>query len=173
VSGLLIQKKISLLGDFSTGKTSLVRRFVYDLFDERYLTTLGVNISRKVVDLEEGTQIRLLVWDLSGNEKFDGARADYIRGSAGALLVCDLNRADTVSRLNFFKDYLYNFCPNVPVIMIGNKRDLVEEGCETIRQVETIANQCGNPCKITSAKTGTEVESAFLELSRLLLTSHE
>lgn len=168
----IIQKKVCLLGDFSTGKTSLVRRFVYDLFDERYMSTLGVNISRKVVDLPAQAQVRLLIWDLSGNEKFDGARADYIKGSAGALLVCDLTRAETVARLSYFKDYLYSACPGIPLILIGNKSDLVIQGDSNVQQVESIASQANLPCKITSAKTGTEVETAFILLARMMVLPH-
>lgn len=167
----IIQKKISLLGDFSTGKTSLVRRFVYNYFDERYMSTLGVNISRKVVDLADHSQMRLLLWDLSGNEKFDGARSDYIRGTSGALLVGDLTRAETIARLSFFKDYLYDSNPGIPVIMIGNKVDLVEPDYETIKQLKVIADECNAPYKITSAKTGEEVESVFSILAQLMTVS--
>jgi small GTP-binding protein len=169
----IIQKKICLLGDFSTGKTSLVRRFVYNLFDERYMSTLGVNISRKEVDLSGGEQVRLLIWDLSGNEKFDGARPDYIKGSSGALLVCDLSRADTVAKLSHFKNYLYASCPDVPVILIGNKVDLIRDNDKTIQQIEGFASEAHFPFKITSARTGVEVEATFLMLAQLMVLSHE
>jgi small GTP-binding protein len=173
MTNLLIQKKVCLLGDFSTGKTSLVRRFVYNLFDERYMSTLGVNISRKEVSLSENKPVHLLIWDLSGNEKFDGARIDYIRGSSGALVVCDLTRFDTISRLSYFKEYLYTICPDVPVIMIGNKADLVSDSDNSIKQVETIAVKDSNPFVITSAKTGVAVETAFINLVKMMVPVYD
>jgi small GTP-binding protein len=168
----IIQKKICLLGDFSTGKTSLVRRFVYNVFDERYMSTLGVNISRKVVDLSAEQWVHLMIWDLSGNEKFDGARSEYIRGASGAFLVGDLSREDTIAKLPLFRDFFYETNPDVPIIVIGNKSDLVPENSEIIEQVHEIANGFNAPCKITSAKTGDEVQSAFSQLAQLLVNFH-
>lgn len=169
-----IQKKICLLGDFATGKSSLARRFVYNLFEERYLSTLGVNISRKVIDLpEQSSQIRLLIWDLSGNEKFDGTRADYLRGSSGALLICDLTRIETVNRMSFFYEYFQNIRPKSPVIIIGNKSDLVDTANPNIEIINNIASQLDCMSVITSAKTGLGVELAFQTLAKLILTNHE
>lgn len=173
LSSPLVQKKVTLLGDFSIGKTSLVRQFVYHLFDERYMSTLGVNITRKTVDTPDQNQVRLLIWDLSGNEKFDGARTDYVRGSAGAMLVCDLSRPETIERLRFFNHLLHASCPQAPVIMVGNKVDLVQADCEAIQQVKAIANEYNAPYKITSAKTGEAVEAAFSLLAQLMVSPHE
>ena len=64
MSGRIIQKKICLLGDFAVGKTSLIRRFVEDRFDDRYLSTIGVKISRKPMEMSEFT-LNLLIWDLA------------------------------------------------------------------------------------------------------------
>lgn len=74
--------KICLLGEFSVGKTSLIRRFVEGIFDERYLSTLGVKISRHTMNIEQ-TEIQLLIWDTTGGEKFDPIVQNYYRGSAG------------------------------------------------------------------------------------------
>ena len=93
-----ISKKVCLLGDFAVGKTSLVRRFVLNIFEDRYLSTIGVKVSRKTVvtpgpgDLIELT---LMLWDLAGSEEFDQVRASYLRGASGAVLVCDLTRPET------------------------------------------------------------------------------
>ena len=83
-----IKKKICLLGPFAVGKTCLVERFVYDRFDERYLTTIGVKISQKLLspveDPKSGQHIQysFLVWDIAGMDKFDGVVENYYRGSA-------------------------------------------------------------------------------------------
>lgn len=168
----ILQKKVSLLGDFSTGKTSLVRRFVYNLFDEKYISTIGVNISRKIVELSDFQQIRLLIWDMSGNERFDGARVDYLRGTSGALLVCDLARQDTLEKMAYFKNRLFEICSPIPVILIGNKSDLVKNDCETIRQLKEMADQNDVSYRITSAKTGEGVDETFTILAKNLIDHH-
>lgn len=87
--------------------------------------------------------------------------------------MCDLTRADTVAKLSYFKDYLYDFCPGIPVIMIGNKADLVEANHESLQQIESIAVNCKTQFKITSAKTALEVESTFFTLAQLVAIPHE
>ncbi|MEO0836337.1 MAG: ADP-ribosylation factor-like protein, partial [Cyanobacteria bacterium J06642_3] len=90
-----ISKKICLLGDFNVGKTSLVRRFVEDTFSDRYLTTVGVKISRKsmTVSTEQDIhQVNLLVWDLEGNTKFKSITPSYLKGASGSIIVADLTR---------------------------------------------------------------------------------
>ena len=90
-----ISKKICLLGDFAVGKTSLVQRFVYALFDDKYISTIGVKVSRKTVVLpreDEVVELTLMLWDLAGSEEFGRVRASYLRGAVGAVLVCDVTR---------------------------------------------------------------------------------
>ncbi|MFN3372526.1 MAG: Rab family GTPase, partial [Chloroflexus sp.] len=85
--------KICLLGEFSVGKTSLIRRFVEGIFDERYLSTLGVKISRHSLTIDH-IDMNLIIWDTTGGERFNQIVQNYYRGAAGALLVCDLTRPD-------------------------------------------------------------------------------
>src|SRR5512137_2984989 len=97
-----LSAKICLLGDYAVGKTSLVRRFVYNLFEDKYLSTIGVKVSRKVVAVPRGDEVVELVvmlWDLAGSEEFDSVRASYLRGASGALLVCDITQRSTLASL--------------------------------------------------------------------------
>jgi len=89
----LIQKKVCLLGDFSVGKTSLSERFVYDRFSGRYLSTIGVKISRKPINISKDIMLNMLIWDLAGSEEFSGVQSSYLQGAQGAILVCDLTRS--------------------------------------------------------------------------------
>ncbi|MCB0231539.1 MAG: GTP-binding protein, partial [Anaerolineae bacterium] len=64
-----LSKKICMLGDFAVGKTSLVRRFVYDMFDDSYISTIGVKVSRKplvVVSDDRAVDLTMMLWDLAG-----------------------------------------------------------------------------------------------------------
>ena len=92
-------KKICLLGDFSVGKTSLVRRFVHNRFDDQYISTIGVKVSRKTVVLpvaDDLVELTLMVWDLAGSQGTTPIAASYLRGAVGAVLVCDLTRGHHV-----------------------------------------------------------------------------
>ncbi|RLC60203.1 MAG: GTP-binding protein, partial [Chloroflexota bacterium] len=94
-----IAKKVCLLGDLAVGKTSLVSRFVYNLFDDKYVSTIGVKVSRKTVIIPRAgdiVELTMMLWNLAGNEEFDRVRASYLRGAAGAVLVCDLTRPETL-----------------------------------------------------------------------------
>jgi small GTP-binding protein len=163
----IIQKKICLLGDFAIGKTSLVRRFIYNLFDDRYLNTVGVNISRKDVLLPDHLMMRLIIWDLSSSDKFEKNRSHYLHATAGALLICDLTRPATIARLqSCYVKQLFDSNPNVFVIVVGNKIDLVKSDTGTIDQVHKLAAALNAPCQITSAKTGEGVEVAFNLLAK-------
>ena len=160
-----IQKKICMLGDFSVGKTSLIERFVYNRFDDRYLSTIGVKISRKSVDLGNNTMAHLLLWDLAGGEKFSGSQASYLRGAAGALLVCDLTRKETLSAVEIMPSNYTRSNPK-PVSLLRPINSILTEHREINEtDLESLAAQLGAPLFITSAKTGEQVEDAFFTLA--------
>jgi small GTP-binding protein len=167
-----ISKKICLLGDAAVGKTSLVRRFVYDLFDDRYISTIGVKVSRKTITFsknDELIKVTLMVWDLAGSEEFDQVRASYIRGAAGAILVCDLTQTETLYNLRSYADNLFHNDPNSRLILAANKFDLTDRQLLTLAQIEEMANGLKAPYYLTSAKTGEQVETLFRHLGQLLV----
>lgn len=160
-----IQKKICMLGDFSVGKTSLIERFVYNRFDNAYLSTIGVKISRKSVDLGKNTIAHLLLWDLAGGDEFSGAHTSYLRGAAGALLVCDLTRKETLPAVEDYAGQLHSIQPEAQIIIIANKCDLVAHREINEIELEKLATKLDAPLFTTSAKTGEHVETAFFILA--------
>lgn len=165
ISLTTIQKKICLLGEFAVGKTSLVRRFVEGRFDDRYLSTIGVKISRKPVQLPNG-RINLLLWDLAGSDEFNGQiRANYLRGAAGALIVCDLTRPETLSGFQRYMEQIQAVGLSIPVIFVGNKTDLTELRAISDEQLHTAAQEFGGQAFLSSAKTGYNVEEIFYRLA--------
>ena len=88
----MIQKKVCLLGGTGVGKTSLVAQFVHSIFSDKYLTTVGVKIDKKSVDVD-GTDVELVIWDVYGHDDFQKLRVSYLRGTSGYLLVADGTRA--------------------------------------------------------------------------------
>jgi small GTP-binding protein len=168
-----ISKKVCLLGDFAVGKTSLVRRFVYNLFDDKYISTIGVKVSRKTVSIpraDEIIQLTIMLWDLAGSEEFTPMRASYLRGAAGAVLVCDLTRSETLKNLSGYAEDLLTVNPDTQLVLAANKLDLVDQHQFTETQLESAATNFNNaPYYLTSAKTGDEVETLFRHLGRLLI----
>jgi small GTP-binding protein len=168
----VLSKKVCLLGDFAVGKTSLVRRFVYDRFDDRYITTIGVKVSRKTVAVVRAygiVELTMMLWDLAGSEEFDRVRASYLRGSAGAVLVCDLTRPETLDSLRAYQEDLFSINPEAQLVLAANKRDLTEQQRLSTAQIEAFAAELNIPHTLTSAKTGDEVEQLFRQLGDLMV----
>jgi len=167
-----VSKKVCLLGDFAVGKTSLVRRFVYDLFDEKYISTIGVKVSRKTVAVptEDGAVVELtmMIWDLAGSEDFSQMRGSYMRGSSGAILVCDLTRPESLNSLTGYLEDLRKINPDVMVIVVANKCDSPEQRLQ-LDQVVQVGAALGAECFVTSARTGANVEEMFRHLGRMLV----
>ena len=171
-----LSKKVCLLGDFAVGKTSLVRRFVYDRFDDQYISTIGVKVSRKTLEIphEAGlVNLTLMLWDLAGGEKFSALQPSYLRGAAGAILVCDLTRPQTLLALHGYITDIRNVNPQASLILAANKHDLLRQPESgdwylSVSDVQTFAVEQNLPLYLTSAKSGSQVEGLFNHLGQLL-----
>lgn len=157
-----------MLGSYGVGKTSLVRRFVESIFDDRYLTTVGVKIERKRVALAD-SEMDLIVWDLSGDDDLAQARPSHFRGVSGYILVADGGRRVTVERALAIQQRAASLTGPVPVVVALNKSDLKSTWEIDSSEVQQFA-QRGWPCLETSAKTGLEVEDLFLTLAKNMLS---
>ena len=170
----IIQKKVCLLGDFAVGKTSLVRRFVEGIFEDKYLSTIGAKVDRKTIAIQtesQATNLTLLLWDLAGSEKFDRVMSSYYRGAAGAVLVCDLTRLETLRAVaNYTRDF-WSVNPRTPIVVVGNKVDVVEKRAISDEELASAAGQYQLPWFVSSAKTGENVEIFFQALGQRLLVT--
>ena len=163
----MLQKKICMLGSFSVGKTSLVRRFVESMFSDAYLTTVGVKIDKKV--LREGEQdVTLMLWDLYGEDEFQKLRTSYLRGAAGYLFVADGTRQATVEKVIRIRQEAEEALGAVPCLLALNKCDLTEQW-EIPSEKEAELAAGGWSVLRTSAKSGEGVEEAFHQLARRML----
>ena len=154
-----LQKKICMLGAFSVGKTSLVKRYVESVFSETYLTTVGVKIDKKTVELSNRV-VNLILWDLAGEDDISSLRMSYLRGSAGYLLVADGTRPSTLEvALSLRQRVEVEFGP-LPFVLLLNKNDLREEWAIRDEEVEGLRRD-GWWVRPTSARTGEGVDDAF------------
>ncbi len=168
----VIQRKICLLGDFAVGKTSLIRRFVYNRFEADYLATIGVHISRKeVVFPEQDISVILVIWDLAGGELTESLEEAYYRGGAGALLVADALRPDTFATLKTYALSYTRINPKAALVFAANKIDLVSDTTLHTERMAAIAAPWQAPFFLTSALDGRHVNDAFQALAAKLITS--
>jgi small GTP-binding protein len=157
-----------MIGDFSVGKTSLVARFVRQTFSEKYLTTVGVKIDTKLVKLADERDVKLVLWDIAGNDALTTATSSYLRGSAGFFLVIDGTRRPTWNSALTLREAVIKQLGEKPFIMLLNKADL-EEQWEIDQSLIDEKAQQGWTLFKTSAKTGMNVEEAFAELATQML----
>jgi small GTP-binding protein len=165
----MLQKKICMLGSFSVGKTSLVRRYVHGFFDEKYQTSIGVKIDKKIVNVL-GEDVELILWDIYGEDRFQKVQMSYLSGMFGYLLVVDPTRRDTLDEALDLQQRVVEAKGSLPSILAFNKCDLLEDwdiDPDRIAQIE--AN--GQIVLRTSAKTGEGVELAFSRLTQAMLES--
>jgi small GTP-binding protein len=158
-----VQKKICMLGGFSVGKTSLVKRFVQSVFSEAYLTTVGVKIDKKTVTLDDRV-VHLILWDLAGEDDMSSLRMSYLRGSAGYVLVADGTRPATLEMALSLRRRVEADCGPLPFALLLNKNDLREQWAIPDGDVEAL-RQSGCWVRSSSARTGEGVEDAFTDLA--------
>ncbi|MCE9615210.1 MAG: GTP-binding protein [Lentisphaerae bacterium] len=163
----MIKKKICMLGAFSVGKTSLVQKFVRSIFSEKYLTTVGVKVDKKEVQIGD-QPVDLLIWDIHGEDITQDISPSYLRGSSGYILVVDGTRRETLDAATSIASRVRSALGPLPAIMLLNKSDLEGQWEIDDQTIESLTRDGWLTLK-TSAKTGMGVEAAFQRLARDLI----
>jgi small GTP-binding protein len=166
----IVQKKICMLGTFAVGKTSLVRRFVQSIYSDKYHTTVGVKIDKKVLDVGGGRKMMMMLWDIEGAVEAQDLRKSYLRGAAGYLLVADGTRRDSLYTALEIQTRAEEAVGQVPRVFLINKADLIDEWEIEEREVSALVERGWQVIK-TSAKTGAGVEEAFTALAQKMMES--
>ena len=151
----------------SVGKTSLVEQYVHSIFSDKYLSTVGVKISKKGVSID-GTDVSLVLWDMEGKDEYTDINMLYLRGSMGFFVVADLTRLDTYEAALKIRQVVLDVLGNdTPNMLLLNKSDMPDWEVDNERVEEARAS--GIKILYTSAKTGTAVNEAFEFLARDML----
>ncbi|MFK7968874.1 MAG: Rab family GTPase [Bacteroidia bacterium] len=162
-----ISKKIALLGHYGVGKTSLISRFVYSKFPESYLTTIGLKVDKKTIDVGEYC-LDLVIWDIAGQEEVANVPHFYLKGCAGVIYVFDLARSVTYANLDSQISQIRTLIPDAEILVAGNKKDLLSEA-----ELEAINEKINAPVDLfTSAKEDQGVEELFNMLAQKLVSGH-
>jgi small GTP-binding protein len=161
-----ISKKVILLGHFGVGKTSLVRRFVHEKFSDEYLTTIGVKVDKKEIEIGDRL-LSMIIWDIEGGAVQSKLPQSYFLGAHGIIYVFDLLRPSTYASIEEELQYFRNLLPKASVQIIGNKIDLLDE----IEMEDFLRENEGRFDFLSSAKTGDNVEVMFASLGNRMLAS--
>jgi len=165
----MISKKLVLIGDFSTGKTSLIRRFVDNQFSDKYLSTIGVKISKKIIKIDNTHNMQALIWDIEGGTDTKPINTTYLRGTHGCIIVADVTREETQNNISLYIETINKIIGNVPIVIALNKSDKLD-----ISNNQNILEKIQNiyidyDIFLTSAKNSLKVNDIFLTLSNKIL----
>jgi len=156
--------KVVIAGDGGVGKTSLIRRYCEGKFESSRVATIGVDFQTKLVDLPSGS-VKLSIWDMAGQERFQVMRAGFYRGSRAAALVFDLTDAESLTNLNRWHEEISKAAPSQPFVVVGNKLDLPRAWIDA--EASELARSVGARYVETSALTGEGVSELFASLAEL------
>ena len=164
--------KLLLIGNSSVGKSSLLVRFVDDVWEENFVPTIGVDFKLKTLDVN-GKKVKLQIWDTAGQERFKNITASYYRGGHGVLVVYDITDRDSFTNLtSWLIEIEKNANKNVFKLLIGNKNDLESERKVTTEEGKEFADSNGMKFIETSAKTADKVYEAFELLTKEIIKNN-
>ena len=167
----MLKYKIVLAGAKDVGKSSLIARFCDDIFHERTMETIGVAFKRKRIEL--GTESNRLsldvnIWDMGGEDKYKALLPQYIKGATAALILYDTTNKETIDDVNSWVEIVNEYASeDIIKVLIGTKIDLKDKREITKMEAEQLCskqNWCAEMIE-TSAKTGENVEDAFLNVA--------
>lgn len=147
--------KIVMVGDFGVGKTSLVRRFVDNSFSEDYLSSIGVSISKKIIN-----NSTMMLWDIEGKTDLKPIFAQYLNGAKGYMIVADLTRADTIDSISGHIQLCEKASPLAPIVIALNKKDMATKNSYSIDELKKLSSNITLIIE-TSAKSGDDVDIIF------------
>ena len=174
--GNVVKLKLCLIGEGSVGKTSLIKRFVYETFDDTYISTIGTKITKKDMVLKDPASgadvlVTILVWDIMGQKGFrELLQEAYFYGAQGLIAVCDVTNKFSLDEVGDWVSSAFEVTGEVPIAFMANKYDLKDSSEFSIQDMEEYAKKFKNSFALpSSAKTGMNVEEAFHKLGHEIL----
>lgn len=176
----LIKWKVCLVGEAAVGKTSMIRRFVFDQFDETYRSTFGTKVTKREMKMQHPKDNRelnivMMIWDIMGQKGFRHLLKDaYFFGTRGIIAMCDVTRRETYDEMNGWMETALTVTSEIPVVFLGNKCDLEAEQQIKIDELKNLASGYKqSEAYLTSVKTGYNVDLVFQTLCEKMLEDLE
>lgn len=164
--------KLLIVGESGVGKTCILLRFAEDLFEENFLTTIGVDFKVKQITVDD-KQIKLQIWDSAGQERFKNITMSYYRNCSGIIIVYDVTNHNSFEKVGEWIEEVRRYVPTVPLMIIGNKCDMEDKRQVSTEEGRELAAKYNLIFLETSAKNNTNIENTFTDLSRLLMKDAE
>jgi small GTP-binding protein len=165
-------KKVIITGDYQVGKSSIIRTFTKNEFTDDYISTLGVEISKKDYNLNEKTKITFVIWDIAGQIQFMAPyRAQFYSGANAAFIVIDRTRQGNIKSIkSWYTDITKDLPSNIPIVIVGNKSDLKDKIIISEEEIKSVADELGFHYILTSAKTGENINESFIYVAYKILS---
>jgi len=167
--------KIITVGDSGVGKTSILRRYVFNTFDPDNMSTLGVNFSFKLIELKKGKKIKLKLIDTAGQERYRSLSQSYLKNADAALFVFGFNNESSFEHINewvkLFKN-THSSVDKIPKYIIGNKNDLDNKKISR-ESINNLIKETGYKFKSVSALSNNNIDELFQELSETLYINYK
>jgi len=158
--------KLVFVGDVEVGKTSVIGRYVYGVFNDSYQNTIGIDFLSKSIKLEEqGRAVRLQLWDTAGQERFRSLIPSYIRDASAVMVVYDItNRSSFINTASWIQNVREQQGADATIVLVANKADLEESRKVSTEEGQEAARRDGMLFFEVSAKSGSNIEELFLKL---------
>lgn len=165
-------KKVIITGDYQVGKSSIIRTFTKNEFTDDYISTLGVEISKKDYNLNEKTKITFVIWDIAGQIQYMAPyRAQFYSGANAAFIVIDRTRQGNIKSIkSWYADITKDLPSNIPIVIVGNKSDLKDKIIISEEEIKSVADELGFHYILTSAKTGENINESFIYIAYKILS---
>ena len=166
---MIFENIVILVGDMGVGKTSLISQYIKKIFPESPLPTIAIEFSTKIIQINSGHQVKMQIWDTTGEEKYKSITSHHYRKALGALLVYDITRHSSFENcVKWLSELKNNTDKNCVVCLVGNKLDLVENN-KNLRNVqkseaENFAKKNNAMFFEVTAKKHGEINSCFEEM---------
>lgn len=168
-----INLKIILVGDVSVGKTSVLQRYINNNFKDDYTCTIQAEQKTKIINEDSNTSIRMDIWDTAGQEKFRSLTRQYYRDSQGAIIVFDITKKTTFDSLQTWIDDIKDYSDkDIPIIIVGNKSDLIDEREVSENNINEFLNDKYTYFEV-SAKYGNNIDLAFNKMKKLIMENRK
>lgn len=167
--------KVAIIGDPMVGKTSVVKKFVLDEFEDDYLLTLGAKVMTKEVEIPvpatgETHNVMFMIWDMMGQKHFKIIESVVFENVKGAIVVCDYTRQRSMENLEYWIEAMFSITGKIPVVIVANKSDLKDDAQFSAEEVQKVAWKYNAVAIDTSAKTGQNLDEVFRKLGEIMLT---